>query len=224
MLLLLAAAVATTIASKDKYLDFSYKWSTEAAAVTALDRRFRTDAAQQRRRYAVMARQDPRLPYAFDRSWTTAGAGTRLLSLSSLTYSFTGGAHGNTGIKSLLWDRRLAREVTLNTLLQRSGWWDGAIRQPFCTLLDRERTKRRQEPVKRSDLFGDCPPLKDVSLVLADSNKNGRFDRVLVIADPYVAGPYAEGSYEIGLPLTAAMLARLKPEYRSSFEPQPPVQ
>ena len=40
------------------------------------------------------------------------------------------------------------------------------------------------------------------------------------VADPYVAGSYAEGRYEIRLPVTAAFVAALKPEYRASFEAQ----
>ena len=57
----------------------------------------------------------------------------------------------------------------------------------------------------------------------ADKDKNGRFDHIHVIADQYVAGPYAEGPYEIPLPITAAMIERLKADYRASFEPRPPV-
>lgn len=233
--LLLVAAAPVTIASKSGYVDFRYRWSAEAAAVPALDRRFRTDAARQLRdlrRDVLLDRAARRkmnslladMRYSFERDWKTAGQTPRLLSLSASTYTFTGGAHGNSYTRAVLWDRLLARAVGLDSLLQRSGWWDGAIRQPFCALLDRERAKRRQEPVNKSDMFGDCPPLKDVSLTLADTNRNGRLDHVLVTADPYVAGAYAEGSYEVSLPLTAAMLARLKPEYRASFEPQPPVQ
>jgi len=60
-------------------------------------------------------------------------------------------------------------------------------------------------------------------VLLSDEDKNGRFDHIKVIADQYVAGPYAEGPYEILLPITAAMIERVKPDYRSSFEPRPPV-
>jgi len=231
--LILLAAAPVAIESKTTTLEFSYKWSAEAAAVPALDRKFRADAANQRAKLAAMAQQDRserrkakmewNAPYSFNRDWTTAGQTPRLLSLSSETYVFSGGAHGNTNTRPLLLDRRLGREITINNLLLRAGWWDGAIRQPFCTLLKRERAKRLQEP-PANDIFSQCPPLKDVSLTLADTNKNGRLDHVLVTADPYVAGSYAEGIYEISLPLTAAMLARVRPDYRASFEPQPPVQ
>jgi hypothetical protein len=232
---LLLAAAPVSIASTAQYVDFSYKWSAEAAAVPSLDRRFRAEAARQLKEHRETVAEERRMRrrvnspmsdvrYAFDRSWTTSGQSSRLLSLLAQTYTFTGGAHGNHRSTALLWDRRLGREVTIDSLLARRSWWDGAIRQPFCTLLDRERAKRRQGPVDRSAMFGECPPLEDVTLSLTDTDRNGRFDHVLVTADPYVAGSYAEGEYEISLPLTATMLARLKPEYRASFEPQPPVQ
>ncbi|WP_114226464.1 MULTISPECIES: DUF4163 domain-containing protein [Sphingomonas] len=234
--LLLLAAAPVTVGSKDQFLAFHYAWSAEAAAISALDRRFRADSAHQRARYAAMARTDYAerqkshfpwpAPYEFQRDWHTAGQTPRLLSLSSLTYVFSGGAHGNSATLPLLWDRRLGREVKIDTLLQRSGWWDGAIRQPYCILLDRARAVRRQAPVDKTDSFGfgACPQLKEVTLTLADENRNGRLDHVVVTADPYVAGPYAEGMYKVSLPLTAAMIARIKPDYRASFEPQPPVQ
>jgi len=47
---------------------------------------------------------------------------------------------------------------------------------------------------------------------------NGIIDQISFVASPYVAGPYVEGAYEIALPVTSAIIAALKPEYRSSFE------
>jgi hypothetical protein len=44
--------------------------------------------------------------------------------------------------------------------------------------------------------------------------------RITFHADPYVAGPYAEGDYDIDLPVTTAVIEAIKPEYRSSFETQ----
>jgi hypothetical protein len=117
----------------------------------------------------------------------------------------------------------LNREIAIRNLLRPGKSWAGAIRQPFCVLLDRERAKRREEPVKKDDFFANCPALSSVSILLEDSDKNRRFDHILVTADPYVAGPYVEGAYEISLPLTEAMIERLKPEYRASFEPRPPI-
>jgi len=226
------AAKPFKVEEESSLYNFSYSWSAEAAAVPQLVERFTKDMAKVKSQLVAGAKEDrdERLKQKFDyhthevqRSYETTGQSDRLLSLESSIDGFTGGAHGSSGSGSLLWDRKLAREVSVQDLLQPGTSWTGAIRQPFCILLDREREKRRGEPVKKDDLFGNCPEYKEVTVLLSDGDKNGRFDHLVVIADQYVAGPYAEGNYEISLPITAAMIERLKPEYRSSFEPRPPV-
>jgi hypothetical protein len=228
-----APPAAVTIASDDPVLEFSYAWPAEAASIPALDRRFRSDAARMKRDALALAMQDREvrdkdaihpMSHSFSRSWETAGQSKRLLSLRGSVGTFTGGAHPNGGSSSILWDRKLGRDVTIAALLLPGQSWNGAIRQPFCTLLDRERAGRRKERIVRGEWPNQCPELNELTMVLADRNRNGRLDHVDVTADAYVAGPYAEGPYEVSLPLTAAMLARLRPEYRDGFEPQPPVQ
>jgi hypothetical protein len=230
-LLLVAAPVTITSATAD--LDFRYAWSGEAQAVPALAQRFRGDAAARKAEMLRVAsaerafRREAKLDWnglQFSREWKTLGQSPALLSLVSTTSSYTGGAHPNTNTKALLWDRRANREITTGALLQAGKSWAGAIRQPFCVFLNRERVKRRQGPVTGDNWTAKCPALKELTVALADQNRNGRFDHVAVIADAYVAGPYAEGAYTISLPLTAAMLARLKPAFSAGFEPQPPVQ
>jgi hypothetical protein len=209
-----------------------YSWSAEAAAIPQLAERFTRDMKQAKTELIADTKEDRDerlrrgfefLPYETQVSYDTAGQSDRLLSLEEAIYSFTGGAHGSSGSATVLWDRKLAREVSIGDLLLPGTSWTGAIRQPFCSLLNREREEKRGEPVKPGDLFGDCPKYEDVTVLLADEDKNGRFDHIEVIADQYVAGPYAEGPYEIGLPITAAMIERLKPDYRPSFEPKPSI-
>lgn len=230
-----SAALQTGVGlqSKDDLLEFDYSWSREAARIPELDRRFRADARRSKEEATASAKEDREARrgigvdwngHFFSRSWTTAGQSARLLSLEAETGAYTGGAHGNSGTTTLLWDRVLRREVTIDSLLRRPGRWNGAVRQPACVLLDRERTKRRDAPVDRSEMFGECPKLEELTLTLEDKDGNRLFDHIRVTADPYVAGPYAEGEYVVSLPLTAAMLDRVKPDYRRSFEPQPPVQ
>ncbi len=225
-------AKAFSVSEENELYEFEYGWSAEAAAVPQLDARFRKDMAKAKTELTSGATEDRDErakqgfdfhPYATHLSYETAGQSERLLSLEMSVYGFTGGAHGSTGSGTILWDRKLAEEVALQDLLQAGTSWAAAIRQPFCILLDREREKRRGEPVKSDDMFGNCPELKDVTTLLSDTDKDGRFDQVTVIADQYVAGPYAEGPYEIALPITARMIERLKPEYAASFEPRPPV-
>ena len=234
LLPLLLALTPVSIADETQDLDFAYSWSAEANAVPALAKRFRDDAERQRRAMnrMALAEKEARRQMGvrewnglqFSRTWETMGQSARLLSLVNTTSSYTGGAHPNSGTSALLWDRKLRREMSYMALLKAGQSWGGAIRIPFCTLLDRERAERRGEKIVRGEWPSQCPELKELTLALADHDKNGLFDHMDVTADSYVAGPYAEGPYKISLPLTATMLQRLRPEYRASFEAQPPVQ
>jgi hypothetical protein len=212
---------------------FRYGWPAEAAAIPQLSEQFQEDMEKMKAELVAEAKEDRAArnsdgyeyhPHESQRNYTTAGQSERLLSLEMAGYSFTGGAHGTGYTDALLWDRAQAKELKIGQLLLPNMSWTGAIRQPFCTLLDRQREKKRGEPVRKDDMFGECPPYDDLTVLLSDLNHDGRFDHVQVIADQYVAGPYAEGPYEIALPITSKMIDRLKPEFRSSFEAQPPVQ
>ena len=41
--------------------------------------------------------------------------------------------------------------------------------------------------------------------------------RIGFLIAPYIAGPYVEGSYDVTLPVTPALLAKVKPGFRDSF-------
>jgi len=53
-------------------------------------------------------------------------------------------------------------------------------------------------------------------VILGSADKQ-HFTRIGVLIDPYAAGPYAEGGYEVTLPVTPAVLRAVKPEYRALF-------
>lgn len=61
-----------------------------------------------------------------------------------------------------------------------------------------------------------CPPVKDLTILLGSTNGRA-IDRIGLLADPYVAGSYAEGSYEVTLPVTRAIAGAVKPAYRAAF-------
>ena len=56
-----------------------------------------------------------------------------------------------------------------------------------------------------------------MTIVPVDDNGDGSFDTFRLIADPYVAGAYAEGDYRIELPATRARIAEIAEPYRSAF-------
>ena len=95
---------------------------------------------------------------------------------------------------------------------------DRLLTQRWCDALNKAREEKRGEPVGGEGMFNDCPKLSEIAIVPTDKDKNGRFERLILTASPYVAGPYVEGSYEIDLPVTPDLIAALKADYRDSFE------
>lgn len=65
-------------------------------------------------------------------------------------------------------------------------------------------------------MFTNCLNPLDYTLIL-DSTDKMSFDRIEVLVPPYEAGPYAEDSYEVTLPMTTKVIALIKPEYQKFF-------
>jgi hypothetical protein len=222
-----AAAKPVKIVHNSSALQFTYSWPSEAAAIPALNARFRTDMTKAYREALADAREDQKMYREQKREgmqdlylslWTSAGETPRLLSLQQQLSTFTGGAHPNTGYDALLWDRKLNREITAGALFTRPADLVTITRTAYCQALDKERAKRREGMKIDVPEFSACPKASELSIV--PSGKNGRFDRIIFVASPYVAGPYSEGKYEIPVAVTKRLIAAMKLEYRASFEAQ----
>ncbi len=212
---------------KDDLIEFNYSWSAEASSIPILVRRLRGDLetswsaasrTAQASRAEAMAAKRPFNGHTFSRRWTTAGQSSRLLSLEGQTLILTGAAQPAHGAEGLLWDRSTRTEIKAERLFAAGNDLGKLVHTPFCVTLEGERARRRGVPVRAGDAFSQCPKLSELAVVPADSNANRRFDRFRLIAPNGVAGPYAEGRYDIAVPVTPALRAALKPAYRSSFE------
>jgi hypothetical protein len=226
MMLIAASASPHKVVRTIPALDFTFEWPAEAAAIPALDLQLYTEAKRdlaEALRNALedqtLARQQKRdfNQHDFSMKWSVAGQSARLLSLQNELGSFEGGAHPNSNYGALLWDRDQNREVALPSLFAAATQFAALTRATYCKKLDLERAKRREGDKLGGD-FDKCPKYSELAVSLADRNRNGRFDQISFVASPYVAGPYVEGAYEITLPVTSAIIAALKPEYRASFE------
>ena len=224
-----AHANAVKVERNSAALEFSYSYPAEAAAIPALNRRFQADLATQYHKASKLGLEDLKIYKEqnrggisdfFSMEWTTAGQTPRLLSLQNQLSTFTGPAHPNTSYGALLWDRRLGREIKMETLFLRSGAFAALTRSRYCAALDAERKKRREGEKLDLPDFNACPKYSELAITAVDKDRNNRFDSIAFVASPYTAGPYAEGEYEVSLPVTSQLIAAIKPDYRSSFERQ----
>ncbi|MEN9925009.1 MAG: hypothetical protein RL268_1135 [Pseudomonadota bacterium] len=220
-------AEAVNIKTQNPRYSFSYAYPAAAAGIPALKAQLDNEMAKARAELASIAKEGESAAKAedfefnpFDQStkWTVVTDLPGWLSLKRDYYEFTGGAHGNYGTGALLWDKAAGQARDVMTLFVSKAAFDAALRPAFCNALDKQRAERRGAPVDRTsgDSFDDCLAPSDVTVLLGSSNKQ-QFNRIGLIADPYAAGPYAEGSYEVTLPVTPALLKAVKPEYRAAF-------
>jgi hypothetical protein len=213
-------------ADKSESLEFSYAYPAQAAAVPFLVDKFGKDAASSKANALKMAKEDsvsakqsgyPFRSHSIETKWQVEADTPRFLALESESYVYTGGAHGMTGYEVVLWDKARRRETSVRAVMTSASAFAAAIRDPFCKELDRQRAQKRGEPVVRGDDdFTQC--IDPMEQVLVPTSSDGKLiDSMTVVVGPYNAGPYAEGSYDVKLPVDAAMRKAIKTEYQDGF-------
>ena len=212
----------------DAAREFAYSWPAEVSAIPALEKTLRSERddalaeqkAEWERSLAEFAGEDcvSCVGRGYEVTWKVAADIPGWLSLTRDMYLYTGGAHGMSGRTSLVWDRANGVGMKGVELFESAVALENALGAKLCTTLNAEREKRRGSPVDpQSDaIFEDCPSLDESSVFIGSSD--GRyFDRIGVYYGPYVAGPYAEGSYELDFPVSASVLDAVKPAYAGAF-------
>ena len=209
--------------------DFTYGWPAAVSAQPALAAQFAAerDKAMTEEKASWQRDSADSSPdctacrsRGYEKSWKVVADLPGWLSLSADLYSYTGGAHGMSGLQSLVWDKtaRVAHDGV--DLFRSPAALDAALGPKLCAALNAERAKRRGEAIPQAtadDLgFNSCEYVKDASVLLGSANGK-TFDRIGIWFGPYVAGPYAEGAYELNFPVDAAVLKAVKPEYAGAF-------
>ena len=212
-----------TTLTTSKLLDFRYSFPTIVGTYPALLAKIRADQQAAHKQALADAQADldarkgqdfPFHQHQFWRDWTVAGNSFSLLSLASRTEFFTGGAHGNHGSSALLWDEKKDAAIDLDRLFGGSAALWKQIQPSYCRKLVAERLRRGITAATT------CPKRNELTIVPVDTDFDYHFDSLRIVADPYVAGSYAEGFYIISLPITGALLNTIDPAYRDSFEVQ----
>jgi hypothetical protein len=207
--------------------DFVYAYPAAAAAIPALRSFLEADLNKQRAKLIAQAKEGQQeakqadieyRAYYGSTEWQVVADVPGWLSLSAVHGSYAGGAHPNHWSDSLLWDKAAGKQRAASDLFTSKAALSKVIRKQFCRDIDKQRSQKRGEPVKAGsdELFSNCiDPLGQV-VILGSSNRQ-TFDRIGILVAPYEAGPYAEGDYEVTLPVTAEIMAVVKPEFRDSF-------
>ena len=206
---------------------FEYSYPAEAGNIpelaSLLDDRLERSRARLSRAAAkgrADARDDgfPYNKYSVSYEWKVVADTPRLLSLSSDFSTYTGGAHGNYTVLSMIWDKQEGKALEPIDLFTSAPALREVTGKAFCDGLNTEREKRRGAPVDPAadDSFNDCPQMDEI-VILLGSTDGRAIDRMAYYAGPYVAGSYAEGAYEIDLPVTADLITVVKPDYRAEI-------
>ncbi len=222
------APVAREVALQSDLYSFDYVYPVQAAAIPGLagllDRRIekakvRLESEAMEARKQARANNYPFQPHYFDLGWSVAADLPGWLSLQSSVQTYGGGAHPNQHFDTLLWDRKQGRALAPLELFTSAEALDAALHERYCGALEKERAERREVSIAevRQDEMWACPGVADLTVVL--ETKGGKaFDTILLLAAPYIAGPYVEGSYETELAVDGAVLDAVKPEFRAVFQ------
>jgi hypothetical protein len=222
-----AAALPFHLHEQRPDIDFDYRWPSQASAIPSLRRRLDAEFAHDRSRSGKLAATDrvesrknnyPFRQHSFSRRLLFGGESARLASFADERSAFTGGAHPNPGTSALLWDKATGRSVEFTGLFARRP--SNLLRPRYCKRLAEERKQKLGSELPAGKFWDVCPDPLTLAVIPEDRNHNGRFETINVTASPYAVGSYAEGYYIVMLPVTAALIAALRPQYRASFEAQ----
>jgi hypothetical protein len=199
----------------------SFRWSLapEAALEPALVLALRADALAERQKAmreaeAAIANPPPgRGPIRTEWSerWQAEAETDGLLALSARHYEYTGGAHGNLLFRTVIWDRAADRRLEFAELFADPKAAMAVLQPAFCKALDAERALRRQG--QKMPAFSDCPALSALRIVPVG---NGSITSLRVLVEPYTAGPWSEGAYEIALD-AAPLRQHVAPRFAGAF-------
>ncbi len=154
-------------------------------------------AAQDRARFAAKGKAEP-TPYEHRVAWTITAISPHLISLRAAWYDDTGGVHPNHGTKILLWDRQRNVAVLLSDLIKPGA--DTSLQDAaLCEAVTRAKAARMGHTDPTS---WRCPKWSDGRAVLIPSATPYRIGGMMFLFDPYVIGAYAEGDYEVLMPLS----------------------
>ena len=235
--LLLGQEEKPAISVKTKYLEIDVSIEKALHAYPQLYAALLIDAkeyaAGNQKEAQASWKSDPHLfrshPWTFDRSYRLRVVAPPFVSVLVDSGEYTGGAHPNSLLDTLLWDSRSNKRVEAETLFRETA--EGG---PTATALAKLVRDAIIAEKKKREIFVEDDPAKDMWLQsikpdlstlgrpsLAPSTVAGRASGMTFHFSPYGIGAYAEGSYTAFVPF-AAIEAYLTDEAKKIFAGERP--
>jgi hypothetical protein len=203
---------------------FAFVYPVAAQSIPALKEALRDQAERDRALLVrdVWAAGHPATPYSYDAEWRMDAVTPELAAASAAISTYAGGAHGGLDYRVILIDRRADRQLRLNELFAPNLFENSlfgrrirgirAVQASFCRALTAQARARRAEPA--AEVI--CPDIEEQPVTFI-CGPRGRIEAMRALLNPYVAGSWAEGPYEVDFPVDARMIGNMKQRYRNAF-------
>jgi hypothetical protein len=184
-----AALAADCLAEGKKWLD---KNAAEAAAARKADPQFFTDGG-----------------WDFERKYEIRSVvADRYVSILRNDYMNTRGAHPNSDVNTILWDKAANKRISIRPFFTETADKGPAMKAmvtAIITSLKAEKKKRGAGETATDEWFKSVEPslLKIGAVTLAPSTEAGKSSGLTFHYPPYAVGPYAEGKYVAFVPWEA---------------------
>jgi hypothetical protein len=131
--------------------------------------------------------------------------GDRYVSILRTDYTFTGGAHPNTTLETVLWDEQAKKRISIRPFFNDLSDNSRAmveIQNAVISSLTTEKKERGTYDPNDNEWFKSLQPslFKIGAVVLEPSSEPGKSSGLTFHYSPYAVGPYAEGAYTAFVP------------------------
>jgi len=144
--------------------------------------------------------------WTFERGYAqTSKVGGRYVSIVRTDYVYTGGAHPNTDVDTILWDTEAKKQISVRPFFKETadnGPTLKALRAAALAAVKAEKKQRGIDDAGSIDWYKGIEPtlLKVGAVSLAPSTVADKSAGLDFHYPPYAVGPYAEGPYTVFVP------------------------
>ncbi len=144
--------------------------------------------------------------WSFERKYAIRSVvADRYVSIVRDDYMDTHGAHPNTDVNTILWDKAVNKRISIRPFFSETadnGPAMTAMQKAIISSLKAEKKKRDSSETATAEWFKRVEPklLKIGAVTLARSTEAGKSSGLTLHYPPYAVGPYAEGQYVAFVP------------------------